>query len=246
MNPRLQVPNGSRRRRGLLDGRRGLSIMEVMVVVAILLALVVVMVPAVNSVLMIQERRAAKQLVMLYQRLHDEAVLRNRTFRMVYDLDAGKTKIEVGLARAVIYTDTDQRERYEEELTRKLALMDEEERAAYERARQPFEKLEANFQDTFDLPKGLQFGGIYTPQYGKMMTREELPDPEDGTRLIYSYVFPNGFTEHTVIWLTETGNPTEGWTIVVEPLSGRVMLYGELIDWEDTIEDIPDEGPRLP
>lgn len=234
-------------RRASRGGRRGVSIMEVMVVIAILLALVVVMVPAVSAVLQVQERRAAKQLAMLYQRLHDEAVLRNRTFRMVYDLDAGKTKIEVGLARAVIYTDADQRERYEEELTRKLALMDEEERAAYERARQPFEKLEANFSDTFDLPSGLVFGGIYTPQYGKMMTREELPtDPEDGTRLIYSYVFPNGFTEHTVVWLAEKGNPEEGWTIVVEPLSGKVTLHGELVDWEDTIEDIPDEGPRLP
>lgn len=226
--------------------RRGLSIMEVMVVIAILLALVVVMVPAINTVLRVQERRAAKQLVMTYQRLHDEAVLRNRTFRIVYDMDASTAKIEVGLARAVIYTDEDQRERYEEELARRIALMDDEEKAAYERARQPFEKLQANFKDTYDLPAGLQFGGIYTPQYGKMMHKDDLPDPEDGTRQIYSYVFPNGFTEHTVIWLTETGNEDDGWTIVVEPLSGRVTLHGELIEWDETVDDIPDEGPDLP
>ena len=52
-----------------------------------------------------------------------------------------------------------------------------------------------------------------------------LPDPEEGQpRVIYSYVFPNGFTEHTVIWLTEKDDPTSGWTIVVEPLSGNVRL----------------------
>lgn len=226
--------------------RRGLSIMEVMVVIAILLALVVVMVPAVNSVLQLQERKAAKQLVMLYQRLHDESVLRNRTFRLIYDLDANTVKVEVGLARAVIYTDSDQRERYEQELSRRLALMDDEERAAYERRRQPFEKLQANFKDTYEMPYGLEIGGVYTAQYGKMMTKDELPDGEGETRQIFSYVFPNGFTEHTVIWLTERADPESGWTIVVEPLSGNVHLHGELIEWEDTIEDIPDEGPGLP
>ena len=230
-----------------LGGRRGLSIMEVMVVIAILIGMVVVMVPAINTLLQVQERRAAKQLVMLYQRLHDESVLRNRTFRMVYDLDANNVKVEVGLARAVIYTDNEQRERYEEELARRIALMDDEEKAAYERRRQPFEKLQANFDDTFDLPASLVFGGIYTPQYGKLMTKDELPDsPEEGTRQIFSYVFPNGFTEHTVIWLQDRDNPESGWTVVVEPLSGNVHLHGELIDWEDTIDDIPDEGPDLP
>ncbi len=216
-------------------------------VIAILLALVAVMVPGLGGLMKVQERRAAKQLVMLYERLHDEAVLRNRTFRMSYDLDANQVKIEVGLARAVIYTDNEQRERYEEELARRLALMSDEERAAYERRRQPFEKLQANFEDTFKLPSGLEFGGIYTPQYGRLMTRDDLPDsPEEGPRQIYSYVFPNGFTEHTVIWLVERDDPTSGWTVVVEPLSGRVHLYGELVDWEDTVQDIPDEGPDLP
>ena len=229
------------------NGRRGLSIVEVMVVIAILVAMVAVMVPGVNTLLKVQERRSAKQLVMLYQRLHDEAVLRNRTFRLAYDLDSNTMKIEVGLARAVIYTDNEQRERYEEDLARRLAMMDDEERAQYERRRQPFEKLQANFDGGYELPSRLEFGGIYTPQYGKMMTRDELPDrPEEGTREIYSYVFPNGFTEHTVIWLSEKSDPDSGWTVVVEPLSGRVHLHGELVDWEDTIDDIPDEGPDLP
>jgi len=205
------------------------------------------MVPTISGLFRIKQRKAAKRMVMLYQRLHDEAALRNRTFRVVFDLDNAKTRVEVGEARAVIYTSTEQRERYEEETRRKLALMSDEERAAWERARQPFEKLQSALAPEWELPSGLAIGGVYTPQYGQMMTVEDLPeDPEDGPREIYSYVFANGFTEHTVIWLVDTSDPDEGWTVWVEPLSGLIHLEGELIDWEDTIDDLPEEGPALP
>ena len=158
----------------------------------------------------------------------------------------GLLKIEVGEARAIIYTTAEQREKYEEAERRKMAMMDDEELARHKSKAKPFEKLSANFKDEWELPDTLDFGGIYTPQYGKLMTLDELPDPEDGTRLIYSYVFATGFTEHTVIWLTEKQNPDAGWTIVVEPLSGVVHLHGELVDWQDTTGDLPDEGPDLP
>lgn len=227
--------------------RQGISLMEVLVVISILLALMVVAAPAIGSILKLEQRRSAKRVAMLYERLHDEAVLRNHTFRIQFNLASNEYKVEVGEARAVIYSTPEQRDRYEEETTRKLALMDEEERRQHEASRKPFERLNAHFKSEFKLPKGLEIGGIYTPQYGKMMTLDELPDdPEDGPPVVESYVFASGFTEHTVIWLTEEGEPDEGWTIVVEPLSGRVHLHGELVDWEDTIDEIPDEGPSLP
>jgi type II secretory pathway pseudopilin PulG len=224
-----------------------MSLVELMVAMAIMLALTAVAVPSLAGIFQLRERKAAKQLVLTYQRLHDEAALRNRTFRLIYDLDADKMKIEVGEARAVIYTTAEQREKYEESERRKVAMMDDEELALYKGTKKPFDKLSANFKDEWELPNTLEFGGVYTPQYGKMMTREDLPDePDEGTRLIYSYVFASGFTEHTVIWLTERKDPKAGWTVVVEPLSGVVHLHGELIDWEDTVGDLPDEGPDLP
>ena len=227
--------------------RRGMSMVEVLVSIAIMLAVAGLLAYPLMGVLQVQQRKAAKQLVMTYERLHDEAALRNRTFRVIFDLDNSKMKIEVGEARAIIYTSTEQRLKYEEAERRKIALMDDEEKARYLAARKPFEKLQSNFKDEWQLPTSLRFGGVYTPQYGKLMTQEDLPeDPEEGNREIYSYVFANGFTEHTVIWLVDANEEDEGWTVVVEPLSGKVRLLPELVDWEDTIGRIPEEGPDLP
>jgi len=50
-----------------------------------------------------------------------------------------------------------------------------------------------------------------------------------------------------LIWITEDeDDPEEGYTVEVEPLSGKVHVHGELIDFEDSFEWVPDEGPDLP
>jgi hypothetical protein len=40
--------------------------------------------------------RAARQIAMTYAQLHDEAILRNRTYRIAYHLDEGYYEIESG------------------------------------------------------------------------------------------------------------------------------------------------------
>ena len=96
-------------------GRRGISMMEVLVVIAVLLALVAVLVPSVMSILQLRQRRAATELAMLYNQLHDEAVLYNATFRVRYDLQSDTYNVDVGETRAIIYSSPEQREKYEEE-----------------------------------------------------------------------------------------------------------------------------------
>ncbi len=227
--------------------RGGMSLVEVMVVIALMLALMAILVPSMSAILGLNQRSAAKKLVLTYDRLHDEAVLQNNSFRIVYDLDANKYAVEVGEQGAIIYTSSEQRLEYEEELRRRLALMDEEELRVYHARTQPFEKVKSAFKDEVQMPRGVMLAGVYTPQYGKMMMVDDLPeDPEDGDRLLYSYVFGNGFTEHTVIWVTDIDDEDTGWTIVVEPLSGKVDLIPELVEWEDTVDDIPEDGPSLP
>ena len=241
MNLLSTSTNHARRNRG------GMTLVEVMVVLALMLALMAILVPAMSAILGLNQRAAAKKLVITYDRLHDEAVLQNNSFRIIYDLDANKYSIEVGEQGAIIYTSTEQREAYEEQKRRAVALMSDEELAMYHATKKPFDKVKSAYKDEVEMPRGVHLAGVYTPQYGKMMTVDDLPeDPEDGTRMLYSYVFGNGFTEHTVIWITDIDDEDVGWTIVVEPLSGKVQLMPELIEWEDTIGDVPEDGPDLP
>ena len=87
MNLLSTSTNQARRNRG------GMSLIEVMVVLALMLALMAILVPSMSAILGLNQRSAAKKLVITYDRLHDEAVLQNNSFRIIYDLDANKYSI---------------------------------------------------------------------------------------------------------------------------------------------------------
>ena len=238
----------------LRSSRRGMSLIEIMVVFALLLLMVAVLIPSLQSIFSLQQRQAAKQLVLLYQRLHDEAVLQNVSFRIAYDLENGTYKVESGEAGMLIFDSAEAREEAAEQRRSKLALMNDEERVQHEKARKPFEKLSKDLDESFDLNPGIMLGGLYTPQYGKMVRPTalggdavEMVDAKGEVvpGVLYSYVFSTGFTEHTVIWVVDEDDPESGYTVEVEPLSGQIHLHGELIEWEDRYDFVPDEGPGL-
>ena len=240
-----------RARRGFSGSgpRRGLSILEVMVVIAIVLALTAVLIPSTRSLLEINQRSAARKLAIQLERFHDEAIMRNRSFRIAYFLDEDRYVIEAGEAGALISAGPDERESYENEVRSKLDNMDDEQKLAWKQNnRQPFESLEVAGKMEVVLPKGVKFGGVYTPQYGKMVlpgTKLE-GQPEDTPVVVYSYVMNSGFSEHTVVWLVDSNDPTSGWTVEVEPLSGAIRVHGELVDPETDFDFIPDTPPALP
>jgi prepilin-type N-terminal cleavage/methylation domain-containing protein len=234
-------------------GRRGMSLVEVIVVIAIMLGLVVVLVPSTRSLFELNQRNAARKLAVHFERFHDEAVMRNRSFRFTYYLDENRYVIEAGEAGALISAGPEEREQYEAEVAGKLKLMDEEQRRAWMHSnRQPFELLEVAGKMEVELPSGVRLGGVYTPQYGRVIKPgDELEGPkgredEDEPLKVYSYIMNSGLAEHTIIWLVDSKDPTDGWTVEVEPLSGIVRLHGELIEPDKEFSFIPDTPPSLP
>ena len=234
----------------MTGSRRGLSLIEILVVLAIGLLLIAVMIPTTRSMLALDERAAARKVALLYQRLHDEAIMRNRTFRIAYYLDEGRYVVEPGEPGALIAATPEEREIFEEETRRKLALMDEEQKKAwFQSNRQPFESLAREGMFEVELPHSVVFAGFYTAQYGPDLIRpgQRLPgaDKDDPLKL-FSFVMSNGFTEHTMIQLASRNDPTDGYTIEVEPLSGVVQLHGELVAPDEAFTFVPTEPPALP
>ncbi|HHO50698.1 MAG TPA: hypothetical protein ENK18_07425 [Deltaproteobacteria bacterium] len=230
-----------------------MSIMEVMVAIAIGLILMAVLAPAGRSLLELDQRGAGRKLAVTFERLHDEAMMRNLSFRLVFFLDQGKYVIEAGEPGALISASPEERAEFDREMRDKEEAMkrlgDDAYRAWMRSRRQAFETKGKREQTEVELPSGVKIGGVYTPQYGKMV----LPGDDLGDKLnkddpdkVYSYIMNNGFTEHTLVWLVKASDPSDGWTVEVEPLSGIVRLHGELIDVRDIQQQIPDEGPDLP
>jgi prepilin-type N-terminal cleavage/methylation domain-containing protein len=233
--------------------RRGMSLIEVMVVIAILLAVAVITVPAIGAYLQLEQHRAAKELALTYELLHDEAVLRNVTFRIAYHLDEGKWKVEVGRPETLIFADPQARQDYEDELADKMKLLTEREKAEGEGGtdeESEFQALQEMWSTERVLPRGSRFRRFYSPQYGGWVEPTEdsgqLRREDDPPLVVYSYIFPSGFSEPTVVQIVESDDPEEGYTVEVEPLTGTARIHPELVSYEEMLSDLPDTPPELP
>jgi prepilin-type N-terminal cleavage/methylation domain-containing protein len=224
--------------------RRGMTVTEMMVVLVIGLVLVAVLTPTISNIFMLEQRQAAKDLALLYEQLHDEAVMRNVTFRVAYNLRNNTYEVQVSEAGALIFDNARSREDFEEEQRRRLNLMSDEEKAEFMKNRKTFSTLEARFKSQFELPRDTVIGGVYTPQYEDMMHLDDFDEDEEP--IVYSYIFPNGQAEHAVVHLVDAYDDEDGFTIEIEPLSGNVHLSGELLDWDDRYDFVPDEAPNVP
>ncbi|MCB9680362.1 MAG: prepilin-type N-terminal cleavage/methylation domain-containing protein [Alphaproteobacteria bacterium] len=239
--------------------RAGFTLLELLIVMAILLLLSVVVLPAASTMLMLEQRGAARDVALMYEQLHDEAVLRNKTYRIAYNLDANTYEVEVGDAGATVFADADAARAFEERIKDKLDDADPEERRQL-LSQEDFQKLSGHeYAGTFELPQSTAFKSVYTPQYDEPV-RSRAADPkgsesdkghgkdkgkDKGPRIAYSYVFPDGTAEFTLVQIVAADDPEDGYTVSVDPLSGRVQLHTELIDRHDQWTFLPDEGPRL-
>lgn len=239
--------------------RSAVTLIEVMVVIALLLIMAAVLLPAVADVGTLEQRRAARDLAFLYQRLRDEAVMQNVTFRVVYRLNQGSYRVETGEPGGLIHSSRDAREDWERQQAEKLALMNEEERKSWQHARKPFEKISSSLDQEFRLPSGLVFGAAWTPAEGEPVTPDGRDDerrkgeddgdpltPDDNFQKVLSHVFADGTVEHTVLWLIDADDAEEGWTVEVEPLSGHVEVTPEVVDFRDLEKRLPERAPELP
>lgn len=230
--------------------RGGYSVLELMVVIAILIALVVIMVPTLNALTAVEQRRVAKQLALTYTHLYDQAIMRNTTFRIAYHLDANYYAVEVGDPDVLIFDDPEQRLEHEKEVEDKLQRFKTQGQAVDEYGADvspnDFQTVSARFEGKVQLPRGTVFGGVYTPQYGWVEPSGDGEEDPEHPNVVYSHLFKSGFSEPTVVWIVDEKDPTEGFSVVVEPLSGVVTLSGELVDWEDAFDDLPQDGPKLP
>jgi type II secretory pathway pseudopilin PulG len=231
--------------------------MELLAAIAIMVLLVAAVAPSLSTAMDLQQHRAARRIAMVYAQLHDEAILRNRTFRIAYHLDEGFYDIEVGDPKAMIFEDAEDAEEGREREEELREEMGEEELKAY-MEKNAWRKLDGDINGHIVLPNGTRFGSVYTPQYeepvlptaaqekkGGKKKAAKKGDGEDGPLVVYSYIFSNGFSEYTMLTIVDEEDEEAGYTITVDPLSGKVDFYDEIREEHDVFDDLPDEGPTL-
>lgn len=237
----------------LQRARHGLTLIEIMVVIAIVGIITAVGAPALSGLLALEQQRAISELAQTFVWLRDEAALRNVTFRVAFNLDQNAWKIEVGDASTLIFSDPEAREAYDEQLQDEMRRYTERElEEGVEDLRDVSNRFEGLEDPAFTteqrLPDGIRFAFVYTPQYGEdgVTASEDPPDTPEEEQIAYAYIFPDGTTEHIVVRIVDERDEDEGYTLEVEPLTGAVSLTeDEILDPTDSFAWIPEQGPSL-
>ena len=231
--------------------RRGMTLVEIMVVIAIMAAILGIGVPSLAGILDVQQRGAARELAQTFRFLQDEATMRNVSFRVAFNLDTNSYQVEVGDPNTLVFSDPAAREAYESEREQQIKRFTrkemEEGKATEADAHQRFQGLDVpGFQSRVQLPEGTVFAWAWTPQYAEPVTpNPEAPGKPDEQRIVYSYIFASGEAEHTAVRLVDADDPEDGYTVEVEPLSGNITVETELQDIGARMAWMPTEGPTI-
>lgn len=235
--------------------KRGMTLIEIVVVIAIIGIMAALSAPSLNGILGLQQQSAVKELGQTYIWLQEEASLRNVCFRLSFNLDRGTWKIEMGDPSTLVFSSTEEAEEHQDDLKSKMRRFTKrqiEEGAMEEETKSDFQKLDdPAFKSEHTLPEGLSFAYVYTPQYGEEGKRpsDREPDEPEDESIAYSHIFPDGTVEHTVIRVVdgvgEDADFDDGYTLEIEPINGRVQLTDEIIDPTDSMDWLPEEGPEL-
>jgi Tfp pilus assembly protein FimT len=94
--------------------RVGVTLIELVVVLAIMGMTLVVMAPAVRSAFGVNERQAAQRMSAMLRYAYDEAVVRNAPMRVAYDLDNRRYWIEAADGPVRIFRNRQEREAFDE------------------------------------------------------------------------------------------------------------------------------------
>ena len=223
---------------------------------SVMLAVVAISIPALNGLLDLKQRAAAKELAQTYTWLLDEAALRNVAFRVVYNLDRNTWAIEAGDPNTLVFSSPEKREEFDEQLEDDMARytqreIEEGEAEDVQNRRGRFTglaELDVPFTTAKPLPDGTAFAYVYTAQYedgGVRPSPEGPPEDEEDDAIAYTYVFPDGTAEHTVVRIVQADAEDDGWTIEVLPISGDIRMSTDLVDPSQSLAWLPDEGPEI-
>jgi prepilin-type N-terminal cleavage/methylation domain-containing protein len=235
---------------------RGFTLIEVLVVLALLALVAGVAVSGLRSVTKSDMRTSAVKMAGAMRYLFDRASTTGRIHRMVIDFEQGRYWAEVSDDRFYIprERETDlqreteaQRQAKEDEEAKKKSEEEAQNGGAeqpgqYDIARyQPkaFESKRARFSAFKEMAvkpatvKGAKIYGLFTPRLAAPMN----------TGRGYIYFFPLGMAEAAQVYLSDKEEKNI-YSLVVHPLTGRVQIYNRYID-PPVEKQYDDEGNEI-
>lgn len=194
----------------------GFSLIEILVVLAIVLLISVFAIPNISSYFQISLNSAAREFATTIKETYNSAVITGNVYRIVYDFKANNYWVESGPPTALVDT--------------KESKEKEERRKKFSRLSSETAEKSSFSMDTVILKKkkSLPTGAVFED-----LVTQQSPDPiTEG--VAFTHFFPNGLTEQTIIHLKDQAN--HHVSLIITPLLGTTELYDRYLDAKEAFD----------
>ncbi len=191
---------------------RGFSLIEMLIVIAIITLMAVFTIPSISTYFKLSLNSATRDIASTIKEAYNGAVLTGQVHRIVYDFKESTFWVEAGPKGHLLDTAT--------------SLEKAERRKRFSRRKEEapkpsFSMVKSITRKKVSLPAGVTFEDVVT------QSREE-PITEG---IAYTHFFPNGLTEQGLIHLKDDSKHRV--SLVVTPLLGKTELYDRYITREE-------------
>lgn len=211
----------------LVRDQKGLTLIELIIVSALLVLLTAIVVPSIGAITGAQLRSTASGLSGTIRYTYDLAARKNQPFRVVLDLDEQAYWVESSSDRFLL---NQEKSRIQNGAVEEPDEDDRESRRFVSRGfiesdemwkpkkSASFSKFAGPLTPKVSLPEHITFQGAWVAHQKDRAT----------SGLVYIYCFPTGITEQALIHLAE--GDQDIFTIQVWPLTGTVKIYSYYLD----------------
>jgi prepilin-type N-terminal cleavage/methylation domain-containing protein len=199
-----------------MKSRNGFTLIEILVVIALIALIMSVAVPNFNLALKVNISKTSRELATTIKSTYDEAILKGTVHRIAFDLNQNEYWVEVG-PKDYLMKNLEQVEAER----RKLDRMTEEEKKAY--LKEPFVLAKNLTSKKISLPTGVKFLDVIN-------SRTKEPQTEG---VVYAHVFPHGFVEKLIIHITDRFDRKH--TLFVNSVTGKSRFFERYIKDETEV-----------
>ena len=192
--------------------RSGFTLIEILVVVALIGLIMSIAVPNATLALKVNISNSTRELASTIRSTYDEAVLKGQVYRLAFDIEKREYWVEQGDKDFLLKTAEQQ-----EAEDQRLARLSDEERAKH---KDPFVLARNVTKKKKSLPKGVHFKDIITAH---------TKDATTGG-MVYAHVFPHGFVEKLVIHLKD--DYERETTLLVNSVNGKSRMFERYVTEE--------------
>lgn len=191
--------------RSILGSERGFTLIEIIIVIALLVLIATLAAPKLTSAFKISLDKTARQVASTVRDSYNATALTGLVHRMAYDLGKNEFWVERGPPGFVLHTAESQ--------AKEESLNTWKKKEDIEKEKPKFSLDESIMRKKSSLPRGVKFKDIVTEA-------SEEPITEG---IAYTHMFSNGMTEQTLIHLIDDSK--HEISLVIAPVMGRTRMY---------------------